>query len=120
MNKLFVIGNPVSQSKSPSIHNYWIKKHSLNATYHKLKVDEEEIPSILNQVKRGFIKGINITIPFKQAIISYLDYLEPSAQKSLAVNTVFMKGKNLVGANTDGRGFFKSITDDLKFTLKKN
>ena len=120
MNKLFVIGNPVSQSKSPSIHNYWIKKHCLNAEYFKLKVEETEIPSLFNQIRNGIIKGVNITIPFKQVVIPHLDELEPSAQKSMAVNTVFMKDKSLVGANTDGRGFFKSITHDLNLTLKTN
>lgn len=120
MKKLYVIGNPVSQSKSPAIHNYWIEKYSLRAKYRKLQITEKEIPAIINKVKAGDIEGLNITIPYKKTLLSYLDELEPSAQKSLAVNTVFRKGNRVVGTNTDGRGFFKSIKEDLKINLKTN
>ena len=120
MNKLYVIGNPIRHSKSPAIHNYWIKNYSLNAIYNKLEVRVEEISTLLDQVRNGTIKGLNITIPFKKAVIPYLDELESSAKRSKAVNTVFRRGNNVVGANTDGTGFLKSITEDLKVSLKQN
>ena len=120
MKKLYVVGNPVSHSKSPDIHNYWIQKYSLFAEYQKLQIKEKEIPATLNKLKTGEVEGLNITIPFKKIVLPYLDQLEPSAQKSLAVNTVFKKGNRIVGANTDGRGFFRSIEEDLKINLKPN
>lgn len=120
MDKLFVIGDPISQSKSPAIHNYWIKKYSLDAIYDKLQVKKEQIPNLLEKIRNGEIKGLNITIPFKKTVIPYLDELESSAQKSVAVNTIFRRENKLVGTNTDGKGLLKSITEDLKFTLNPN
>ena len=56
MDKLFVIGDPISQSKSPAIHNYWIKKYSLDAIYDKLQVKEEQIPNLLEKIRGS--KGV--------------------------------------------------------------
>ena len=65
-SKLFVIGKPIKHSRSPTIHNFWIEKYSLNASYNKLEVDETEIKGLIQQVRDGKIQGLNITIPYKK------------------------------------------------------
>ncbi len=118
MDKLYVIGNPIKHSKSPIIHNYWIKKYCINAEYEKLKVNEIELKNIIKNLKNGTIKGLNVTIPFKQKIVTYLDEIDESAKSSLAVNTVFVKKKKIIGANTDGKGFFNSLYKDINYRIQ--
>ncbi len=66
IGKYFVIGNPIEHSKSPLIHNYWLKKYSINATYEKLKVEESEITNLIQKLRRGEVHGFNVTIPYKK------------------------------------------------------
>ncbi len=119
-NKLYVVGNPIKHSKSPLIHNFWIKKYSINATYNKLKVTHEEIFGLINDLKADRIHGLNVTIPYKQIMLNFVDEIEPSALKSKAINTVYKIGKKIVGANTDGFGFISSLKNDLNYKIKKN
>jgi shikimate dehydrogenase len=74
MKKYLVIGNPIEHSLSPLIHNYWIKKYRLaNSVYEKKKVEKKDLKVIVDQVRNGQIKGLNITVPFKKEIIDLLD-----------------------------------------------
>ena len=88
MKKYFVIGNPISHSFSPKLHNFWFKKHSLNAKYEKLLLEKGNLNKIVQKVKIGEISGLNVTVPFKQLIIPYLEKLSPEAQNTQSVNTV--------------------------------
>ena len=118
--KLFVIGKPIKHSKSPTIHNFWIEKYSLNASYNKLEVDETEIKGLMQQVRDGKIQGLNITIPYKKIMKDYVDELEESALRSDAINTVYMVKDRIIGANTDGIGFISSLKRDLSFNINSN
>ena len=109
MKRYFVIGNPIDHSLSPKLHNYWFKKHNLNAVYDKKKVEERDIQSIISEIKEKKINGINVTVPFKKAIIPYLDKLSVEAEQTQSVNTVILNNNNLVGHNTDIFGFAESI-----------
>ena len=82
MKKYLVIGNPINHSLSPEIHNYWIKKNSINAVYEKKKLNNNELENFIKEIKEGKINGINVTVPFKKQIISYLDQLSPEAKKN--------------------------------------
>ena len=119
-SKLFVIGKPIKHSKSPTIHNFWIEKYSLNASYNKLEVDETEIKGLMQQVRDGKIQGLNITIPYKKIMKDYVDELEESALRSDAINTVYMVKDKIIGANTDGIGFISSLKNDLSFNINSN
>ena len=119
-SKLFVIGKPIKHSKSPTIHNFWIEKYSLNASYNKLEVDETEIKGLMQQVRDGKIQGLNITIPYKKIMKDYVDELEESALRSDAINTVYMVKDRIIGANTDGIGFISSLKRDLSFNINSN
>ena len=118
--KLFVIGKPIKHSKSPTIHNFWIEKYSLNASYNKLEVDETEIKGLMQQVRDGKIQGLNITIPYKKIMKDFVDELEESALRSDAINTVYMVKDKIIGANTDGIGFISSLKNDLSFNINSN
>ena len=114
MKKYFVIGNPISHSLSPKLHNFWFKKHNLNAKYEKLLSEKD------NLNKTGEISGLNVTVPFKQLIIPYLEKLSPEAQNTQSVNTVYLENNKLVGHNTDIAGFELAIRH-IKFdTSNKN
>ena len=97
MKKYFVIGNPINHSLSPKLHNYWLKENNINAIYDKKKIEEKELQTIISEVKEKKINGINVTVPFKKAIISYLDKLSPEAEQTQSVNTIILSNDNLVG-----------------------
>ncbi len=119
-SKLFVIGKPIKHSRSPTIHNFWIEKYSLNARYNKLEVDKTEIKDLIQKVRDGKIKGLNITIPYKKIMIDFVDEVEESVIRSNAINTVYRVNDKIIGANTDGIGFISSLKTDLNFNINSN
>ena len=119
-NKLYVIGKPIKHSRSPIIHNFWIDKYSLNASYDKLEVDKTEIKDLIQQVRDGNIQGLNVTIPYKKIMTDFVDEVEESAMRSNAINTVYRIKDKIVGANTDGIGFISSLKNDLSFNINAN
>ena len=117
MKKYFVIGNPIDHSLSPKLHNYWFKKNRIKAIYDKKKTDEQDLQSIISDVKQKKIDGINVTVPFKKAVIPYLDKLSLEAEQTQSVNTIILNNNNLVGYNTDIAGFTKAIKN-LNFNIE--
>ena len=106
MKKYLVIGNPIEHSLSPQIHNYWIQKYNIvDSVYEKKKLEEKDLKSIINEMREGVVKGINVTVPFKRSIIPFLDDLEPTAKKTESVNTLIIKESKIIGHNTDEPGF---------------
>ena len=118
--KLFVIGKPIKHSRSPIIHNFWIEKYSLNASYNKLEVNKTEIKDLIQRVRDGKIQGLNITIPYKKIMTDFVDEVEESALRSNAINTVYRVKDKIIGANTDGIGFISSLKKDLSFNIDSN
>ena len=117
MKKYVVIGNPISHSLSPELHNHWIKQYGIDAIYDKKKLNDNELESLILDVKQGNINGVNVTVPFKNAVIPYLDELSDEAKKTQAVNTIFLKDEKVFGHNTDIEGFenaIKKIDFDFK------
>ncbi len=120
MKKYFVIGNPINHSLSPKLHNFWFKKYNLDAKYDKLLLEKSNLNKIVQKVKFGEISGLNVTVPFKQSIIPFLEKLSPEAQNTQSVNTVHLENNKLVGHNTDIAGFELAIRH-IKFdTSDKN
>jgi len=113
---LCVIGYPIEHSMSPIMHNAVIRELKLNYIYLAFKVS----PNNLNLAVKGFrafnIKGINVTLPFKQKIMKYLDDIDPIAQKIGAVNTIKNDNGNLIGRNTDAEGA-KSALINAGYTI---
>ena len=117
MKKYFVIGNPINHSLSPKLHNYWLKENNIDAIYDKKKIEEKDLQTIISEVKEKKINGINVTVPFKRAVIPYLDKLSPEAEQTQSVNTIILSDDNLVGHNTDILGFDKAIKN-LNFNMQ--
>ena len=109
MKKFLVIGNPIQHSLSPKLHNFWIKKNNINAVYDKKKLDENELKKIISEVKEEKINGINVTVPFKKAVIQFLDELSPEAKDTQSVNTIYLQNGITIGHNTDIAGFELAI-----------
>ena len=109
MKKFLVIGNPIQHSLSPKLHNYWFKKNKINAIYDKKEIKEENIKSLISEIKNEEINGINVTVPFKKKIIPFMDQLSPEATDSQSVNTIYIQNGNIIGHNTDISGFELSI-----------
>ena len=110
-----IIGNPISHSLSPALHSYWFAKYKILADYKQHEIKESEIEVTLNDVRDGKIDGLNVTLPFKQKVIPYLDILINDAKSTNSVNTIFMsKEGKLTGDNTDVYGmqaaYLKNIT----------
>ena len=109
MRKYLVIGNPVEHSLSPKLHNYWLKENNIDAIYDKKKLDENQIKNIISEVKKEKINGINVTVPYKKAIIPFLDQLSPEAKHTQSVNTIYLQNGIAIGHNTDIAGFELAI-----------
>ena len=117
MNKYLVIGNPIDHSLSPKLQNYWLKEYNINATYDKIKLEDNEIKSFILDIKKQKIAGCNVTVPFKKKVIPFLDKLSPEADQTQSVNTITFDNGDLVGHNTDIAGFDAAIKK-LNFSLK--
>jgi len=117
MKKFFVIGNPIEHSLSPKLHNYWIKKNSIEAVYDKKKINEEDLRNIIYEIKEKKISGINVTVPFKKAIIPFLEELTPEANETQSVNMIYLNNEKTIGHNTDIEGFELGIKH-CKFDVK--
>jgi len=111
-----VIGDPIAQSKSPTIHGFWIKQLGLDANYRAQHVTDESLKAYLDQRRADpDWRGCNVTMPHKQSIIPLLDRLDPLAARVGAVNTV-VRGDNgsLTGLNTDVGGFLEPLRARLQ------
>ena len=117
MKKYFVIGNPISHSLSPKLHNFWLKQKNINAIYEKIKLEENEIENFIFKIKNQEINGCNVTVPFKKTVIPFLDKLSSDAEQTQSVNTISFHNGNLIGHNTDIIGFRKAI-NNLNYNVK--
>ena len=110
-----VIGDPIAQSKSPAIHNYWIDKLGLDAEYRAAHVTSVGLAEYLAQRRADpEWRGCNVTMPHKEAIVPLLDRLEIGAELVGAVNTVTpRRNGTITGSNTDGAGFLEPLRAEL-------
>lgn len=107
-----LLGQPVSQSFSPNIHNYLSQKYKKNNIYMCFEIEKTNLQNAAKGIKTFNMKGCNVTIPYKVDIIPYLDKVEKNALLIGAVNTIKNVNDELIGYNTDGIGFIKSLTDE--------
>ncbi|TQR19254.1 shikimate dehydrogenase [Psychrobacillus vulpis] len=111
MKKWFaVIGNPISHSLSPFMHETWLQENNIDASYIPIQVEEGKLEDAVKGLKLLGCSGWNVTVPYKEAIIPFLDEIDDSAKGVGAVNTVVKTEDNrFVGYNTDGLGFIQSL-----------
>jgi|TARA_B110000211_G_scaffold112004_1_gene130119 shikimate dehydrogenase len=110
-----IIGKPLSHSLSPLLHNFWFKKYNVSANYSLLEISPDEIEQTIKRIRKKELQGINVTVPYKQAVIPFLDLLVGDAKETLSVNTVMLneEGK-IVGDNTDVYGLEQGFISKLK------
>ena len=121
-----LIGNPVSHSISPIIHNTLFKELNINGIYVPFKVDN--IGDFIREFRVLDVKGYSVTIPHKESVINHLDAIDPIAKKIGAVNTIVNKDGQLVGFNTDCEAAIKVLEGvnqvcnrgERSFTLTKD
>jgi shikimate dehydrogenase len=101
---LALIGQPVSHSLSPAMHNAAFAADGLDVVYVCLDVDPDDLPAAVKGAAALKLRGFNITMPHKRAMIGLVDELDEGARISGAVNTVVIEGSTLRGYNTDGGG----------------
>ena len=115
-----IIGNPVKHSASPILHNAAFAKMKLDNIYHAIHADYNNLENVIKALKVLGYRGFNVTVPFKEKILKYLDFIYPSAAELGAVNTVINKNGKLLGYNTDGDGFVLFMDEEkLDITNKK-
>lgn len=113
-----LFGYPVSHTISPKMHNAGFEYLGLDIIYLPFSIYPKDLEdAIKGLITLGFI-GINVTIPYKQDVMQYLDIITPSAKMIGAVNTILVKGKKLIGYNTDGIGFVKSLEKVYHYQLR--
>ena len=113
-----LIGYPIKHSLSPAMHNAAFKKLKMNALYMLFEKTREEFPAAVRQLKAMGASGFNVTVPYKEEIIPYLDGLDAQAKRIGAVNTVLNQKGRFIGYNTDALGFIASLKEDLAFVPK--
>ncbi|WP_343101447.1 shikimate dehydrogenase [Romboutsia sp. MSSM.1001216sp_RTP31141st1_G3_RTP31141_220114] len=106
-----LLGHPIKQSFSPSIHNYLFKKYNQNNIYCCFDVKESDLEEAVRSIKTLNMRGCNVTIPHKVNVMKFLENIDKNARLIGAVNTIKNDEGFLTGYNTDGLGFVKSILD---------
>lgn len=109
MKKACVIGWPIAHSRSPLIHNYWLKKYGIDAVYEKKAVEPEKVANFISNLATSEFIGCNVTIPHKEAAFQAVAVTDEIARRLGAVNTVYLKDGVICGTNTDGEGFIASL-----------
>ena len=113
-----VVANPIKHSISPFIHNSAFEATNTNGVYLAWEIDATELAETVANIRRYKMYGINLSMPYKEQVIPYLDQLSEEACLIGAVNTVVNREGTLIGYNTDGKGFFKSLPS-FKISRKK-
>ena len=85
-----VIGKPLSHSLSPALHNFWFKRNNLKASYSLIEIKENQISNIINKIRTKELHGINVTVPYKKAVIPFLDLIINDAEATSSVNTIYL------------------------------
>jgi shikimate dehydrogenase len=121
MKKFFgIIGNPIKHSLSPVLHKYWFKKYGIDADYTIIEATDKELPEIVKKIKNGDYSGINVTLPFKQKIINYIDKAVNDAELTGSVNTVLLNNdKIVIGENTDVYGLQAAYLKEIENNFNK-
>ena len=104
-----VVANPIKHSISPFIHNSVFEATHTNGVYLAWEVEATDLAETVANIRRYQMYGINLSMPYKEQVIPYLDQLSEEACLIGAVNTVVNREGTLIGYNTDGKGFFKSL-----------
>ncbi|MDE7264133.1 MAG: shikimate dehydrogenase [Anaeroplasmataceae bacterium] len=109
MKQYGLLGEHLSHSYSKMIHTFIFEKLGIKANYQLLECSLEELPCYIQALREEKYFGFNVTIPYKKAIMPYLDEIDAKANQIGSVNTVYLKNGKVIGTNTDYDGFLETI-----------
>lgn len=122
MKKACVIGWPIKHSRSPLIHNYWIKQHNIDGVYERHAVKPEDLSQFIRNLgSYGFV-GCNVTIPHKESALISVDEFDDRVAKTGSLNTIYLRDQKICATSTDGDGFLNNVrahAPTLQFRGKK-
>jgi len=104
-----ITGWPVSHSRSPRVHGFWLKRYGIDGAYLPLPIDPAHFPAAISGLMRSGFAGVNVTIPHKVAAFAVCDEVDDSARRAGAVNTLMFENGRITGSNTDGWGFLENL-----------
>ncbi len=116
----YIIGYPINHTISPKIYNEIFKIWNINAKYRALPVKPNELSTKIASLKNQGVRGFNVTIPHKIAIMSFLDEIAHDAELIGAVNTVINKNGRFIGFNTDAIGFINALKRHVSLSFSKS
>ncbi len=104
-----VIGYPIAHSMSPLMHNWEFQALKLDHYYTAFNIHPDDLEKAIESVRLLQINGLNVTIPHKVKVMDYLDEIDEEARLIGAVNTIINRDGHLIGTNTDGEGYLRSL-----------
>jgi shikimate dehydrogenase len=107
-----IIGDPIGHSLSPIMHNRSFKKLGLGYVYVPFRVRSGDLKKAVEGIRGMGVRGLNVTIPHKVAVMQFLDRIDPLAEEIGAINTIVNDGGILTGYNTDATGFLQTLRDN--------
>jgi shikimate dehydrogenase len=113
MKKACVIGHPVSHSRSPLIHGYWLKKYGLQGSYESRDIHPDDLQHFLKSLPQSEYCGCNVTLPHKEQAASLVDEPSPTSKLLQSVNTVYVRDGKTCGTSTDGEGFYQNLLSEV-------
>lgn len=109
MKKACVIGWPVAHSRSPLIHNYWLKHYGLDGLYERREVRPEQLEDFLQNLAANGYVGCNVTIPHKEAALHTIKNVDDLVRRIGSLNTVYLENGKTYATSTDGNGFYRNL-----------
>ncbi len=109
--KAFIIGDPISHSRSPLIHGHWLSKHGIDGSYEAIHVKQAEVGAFFSSLAHSGFVGGNVTVPHKEAAYAHAAIKDQIADEIGAVNTLWFENGKLRGTNTDSYGFAQNLDE---------
>ena len=109
MKNACVIGYPITHSRSPLIHNHWLKTYGLEGLYEKRQVEPENLSAFIKNLSNNGYVGCNVTIPHKETAIQYVTEIDAIVRKTGSLNTIYIQDNVLKATSTDGEGFYQNL-----------
>ncbi len=108
-----VIGHPIAHSKSPTLHGHWLSRYGINGHYIPMNVESNDLAHVLDNLPKMGFRGVNVTIPHKEAVLNIADVVSDRAALIGAANTLtFQTDGKLHADNTDGAGFIANLKQE--------
>jgi len=109
MKKACVIGWPVSHSRSPIIHSYWLRHYGIVGSYERVPIEPGNLTRFLGGLVRAGYEGCNVTLPHKETAFEHVTIADEQTRRLGVVNTIYVREGALYGTSTDGEGFLANL-----------